>query len=282
MWATLSANVRLSRYPVARVESKNDGVIMTLDAVNAAAGRKSAAVGSLAAEWLHKTPPAAAADFGIRIASNRQHRSEAADLLNRMYGWRGYGCDHQIPEGERCTTFLAASDEALVGTLTLTVDGGAGLAADRTFGDVLDTFRAAPGASICELTKFAFDASTPARPRLAHLFHAVLIYGSAKHQCTDLFIEVNPRHRSFYEAMLGFLPVGDARTNESVQAPSHLLWLSVETIRANIASHRQATKSSSRSLYPYFLREVDEAAMATAFHDLKVARAVYPQPTGQA
>ncbi len=258
------------------------GLIMTLDIVNAAAGRPSAAAGSLAAECLHHNPRAALADYGIQVASNRQQRSQAAELLNRMYGWRGYGSDHQIPEGEACTTFLAASTEGLVGTLTLTVDGAAGLAADRTFEDVLDTFRAAPGSSICELTKFAFDASTPARPRLAHLFHAVLIYGSSKHRCTDLFIEVHPRHRAFYEAMLGFRPVADARTNASVQAPAHLLWLSVDAIRANIRSHREAGKSNPRSLYPYFLREGEEAALAMAFHDLEGVRAIGRQPAGQA
>jgi hypothetical protein len=258
------------------------GLFMTLDAVNAVAGRASSAAGSLATEWLHKTPRAALADFGIQVATTHQHRSRAADLLNRMYGWRGYGRDHQIPEGEGCTTFVAAATEGLVGTLTLTVDSAAGLAADRTFGDLLDTFRAAPGSSICELTKFAFDASTPARPRLAHLFHAVLIYGSAKHHCTDLFIEVNPRHRAFYQAMLGFRPVGDARTNESVQAPSHLLWLSVDAIRANISRHREASKSSSRSLYPYFLREGEEAALAMALDGIEGTRAIDQHPAGQA
>ncbi len=258
------------------------GLFMTLDAVNAVAGRASAASGTLATEWLHKTPRGALAEFGIQIATSRQQRSQAADLLNRMYGWRGYGRDHQIPEGEGCTTFLAASTEGLVGTLTLTVDGAAGLAADRTFGDVLDAFRAAPGSSICELTKFAFDASTPARPRLAHLFHAVLIFGSAKHQCTDLFIEVNPRHRAFYEAMLGFRPVGDARTNESVNAPSHLLWLSVDAIRANISSHREGDRSNSRSLYPYFLREGEETALAMALDEIEGTRAIDRYPAGQA
>lgn len=258
------------------------GLFMTLDAVNAIAGRAPVAAGPLATEWLHNTPRAALADFGIQVATSLQQRSRAADLLNKMYGWRGYGRDHKIPEGEGCTTFLAASTEGLVGTLTLTVDSAAGLAADRTFGDVLDDFRAAPGSSICELTKFAFDASTPARPRLAHLFHAVLIYGTAKHQCTDLFIEVNPRHRAFYEAMLGFRPVGEARTNQSVNAPSHLLWLSVDTIRANIGSHREASRFNSRSLYPYFLREGEEAALAMALNGSEGTRAIDHHPSGQA
>ena len=65
-----------------------------------------------------------------------------------------------------------------------------GMAADQTFGDEIERFRKAPGARLCELTKFAFDTSSPARPRLAALFHIIFIYGSMHYDCTDLFIEV--------------------------------------------------------------------------------------------
>lgn len=195
----------------------------------------------------------------IRLADCDGQRSRANMLLNRMYSWRGYGSEHKLPTAANCVTFTASACEDVIGTLTLTVDSAAGLAADRTFADEMARFRQAPGAKLCELTKFAFDTSSPARPRLGALFHIIFIYGSMHYDCTDLFIEVNPRHTRFYEAMLGFTRVGPPRTNVSVNAPSQLMWLNVGDIRRLIDKHAGGT--SSRSLYAHFFSAKEEAGI---------------------
>ena len=105
----------------------------------------------------------------IRLADCEGQRSRANMLFQRMYSWRGYGRNHKLPSAPNCVTFTATSQDDVIGTLTLTVDSRAGLAADRTFKDEIDSFRKGPGAKLCELTKFAFDTSMPARPRLASL-----------------------------------------------------------------------------------------------------------------
>jgi hypothetical protein len=197
----------------------------------------------------------------IRLADCDGQRNRANMLLNRMYSWRGYGSDHALPMAPNCVTFTATSGEDVIGTLTLTVDSAAGLAADRTFSDEVEKFRQAPGAKLCELTKFAFDTSSPARPRLAALFHIIFIYGSMHYDCTDLFIEVNPRHVRFYEAMLGFTPVGPMRTNAEVDAPSQLMWLNVADIRRQIDRHGGSATAASRSLYPHFFSPKEEAGI---------------------
>src|SRR5690348_6985245 len=197
----------------------------------------------------------------IRLADCDGQRNRANMLLNRMYSWRGYGSDHALPTAPNCVTFTATSGEDVIGTLTLTVDSAAGLAADRTFSDEIEKFRQAPGAKLCELTKFAFDTSSPARPRLAALFHIIFIYGSMHYDCTDLFIEVNPRHVRFYEAMLGFTPVGAMRTNAEVGAPSQLMWLNVADIRRQIDKHGGSATAASRSLYPHFFSTKEEAGI---------------------
>lgn len=195
----------------------------------------------------------------IRLADCDGQRSRANMLLNRMYSWRGYGSEHKLRSAANCVTFTASSGEDVIGTLSLTVDSAAGLAADRTFADEIAKFRQAPGAKLCELTKFAFDTSSPARPRLGALFHIIFIYGSMHYDCTDLFIEVNPRHTRFYEAMLGFTRVGPPRTNVSVNAPSQLMWLNVGDIRRLIDKH--AGETSSRSLYAHFFSAKEEAGI---------------------
>ena len=194
----------------------------------------------------------------IRLADCDGHRNRANMLLNRMYSWRGYGSHHEVPSAPNCVTFTATAADELIGTLTLTVDSPAGLAADRTFNEEIEQFRASPTTKLCELTKFAFDASGPSRPRLAALFHMIFIYGSAHYNCTDLFIEVNPRHRRFYEVMLGFRRVGGVKTNAAVDAPAQLMWLNVAEIRRQIDLHAQDELDAGRSLYPYFFSPKEE------------------------
>jgi hypothetical protein len=194
----------------------------------------------------------------IRLADCDGQRNRANMLLNRMYSWRGYGANHELPTAPNCVTFAATSDECVIGTLTLTVDSAAGIAADATFKDEIDRFRAARGSKLCELTRLAFDTSSPARPRLAALFHIIFMYGSMHYDCTDLFIEVNPRHARFYEVMLGFTRVGAPRTNQSVNAPSQLMWLNVGEIRRQIDKHAGDQRRNNRSLYSHFFSAKEE------------------------
>jgi len=194
----------------------------------------------------------------VRLAHGDAERALACDLINQMYDWRGYGNCHKIPASDRHSTFLAALDEEVVGTVTLAVDSKAGLAADGIFREEINSFRRIPGASVCELTKLAFHTEMPSRKLMASLFHIVFLYGKRRHRCTDLFIEVNPRHRRFYQAMLGFAPIGPLKTNPSVDAPSQLMWLKVSDIAARISEHAGREETSSRSLYPLFLSRSDQ------------------------
>ena len=213
----------------------------------------------------------------IRLADCEGQRSRANMLLQRMYSWRGYGRHHELPRAPNCVTFTATSQEDVIGTLTLTVDSRAGLAADRTFKDEIDSFRKGPGARLCELTKFAFDTSTPARPRLAALFHIIFIYGSMHYDCTDLFIEVNPRHTRFYEAMLGFTRIGAPKTNEAVNAPAQLMWLNVADIRRQIDKHAGTSERVSRTLYAHFFSAKEEAGIYGRLAGLNVQREAFGQ-----
>jgi hypothetical protein len=198
----------------------------------------------------------------IRLADKNHQRNKAKLLLNRMYSWRGYGDHHDIAKSPSHATFTASSDEELLGTITLAVDSDSGLAADRLFKDVIDEFRARPGASVCELTKFAFDTAKPSKAMLASLFHLIFIYGQHAYGCTDLFIEVNPRHVRFYECMLGFKRIGALKNNTSVAAPSQLMWLSVAHIREQIDQHAgTGDNASTRSLYAYFFSPREEEGL---------------------
>lgn len=201
--------------------------------------------------------PAKSATYKIRLADSDDRRSQARLLINRMYAWRGYGSHHDIPETPSHLTFTALDCCRTIGTVTLAIDSAMGIAADGLFRDEIDAVRAQSGARVCELTKLAFDAGAPSRPMLAALFHIVFIYGYRQHRCTDLFIEVNPRHCRYYETMLGFTRVGAVRHHAAVAAPAQLMWLKVDEIRRRVEAGKR-DGGSGRSLYAHFFSPREE------------------------
>jgi hypothetical protein len=204
----------------------------------------------------------------FRIADSGAQRVSASALINRMYSWRGYSSNHEVAAKPDGSTFTVWSDEKIIGTLTLTVDSEAGLSIDKTFAKELKPFRAHPGASLCELTKFAFDPSPNSRPLMASLFHIIYLYGIRCFDCTDLFIEVNPRHVRFYEIMLGFVRVGPLKTNSAVDAPSQLMRLRVSDIRCYIDIYAGCEQQTGRSLYPHFFELAEEKQVGDRIADI--------------
>lgn len=202
----------------------------------------------------------------VRLADDIAQRNSASILVNKMYAWRGYGDNHLIPARPTHSTFTASDNDDLIGTLTLAVDSPAGLAADAIFRDEIDEYRRQTGAKVCELTKLAFNSTVPSKPMLAALFHIVFIYGQRQHQCTDLFIEVHPRHRRFYQAMLGFNPIGETKINASVRAPAQLMVLKISEIREQIDRYAgQGDDAATRSLYPFFFSPREEDGIYRRF-----------------
>ena len=196
----------------------------------------------------------------ITIANTGSKIGRARQLINDRYARRGYGRGHELPTGHNRSTFTAERSGKIVGTITLAADCPDRLASDRTFGEELDRFREA-GHKICELTKFAFDSGIRSQEVMAALFHVVYVYGLRMYGCTDLFIEVNPRHVRFYEIMLGFERIGLPRWNASVDAPAQLMWLRVSKIREQIDLAAGESGHKARSLYRRFFSPTEEAAM---------------------
>jgi hypothetical protein len=206
----------------------------------------------------HRVTDRGEKEITVRLADREGERNDVNMLINRRYSARGYGNCYEVPTADNAVTFTASSRGTLVGTLSLTVDSAAGLAADMTFKEELDQFRRVKGARICELTRFAFETTRPSLDLLASLFHIIFIYGTHRYDCTDLFIEVAQRHRRFYETMLGFQQVGLATVNDSVGVPSHLMWLKVSDIRRHIDGHAGNGRTSMHSLYAYFFSKKEE------------------------
>lgn len=201
----------------------------------------------------------------MRCATSEKWFAFASQILNKMYGWRGYGSGFRMHDQPDQMTFVATDSDSgnAVGTLTVGLDQERGIQADRLYGDITGEMRA-QGQTICEFTKLAVDHSVKSKLALGALFHVAVIYAHAVRRCDALVIEINPGHESFYERLLHFERCGNEVLNPRVNAPSILMRQTLEHISGEALRYGgQGRSSGERSLYPFFLSPRD-AALARA------------------
>ncbi len=197
--------------------------------------------------------------FKIRLANTEGHRSKASYLIKRRYAWRGYQASGLSESPANRITLAAFDGEQTIATITVGVDSPAGLAVEELYPDELKALRAA-GRQLCEFTKLAVDNMVRSKAVLAAIFHIAYIYGHRMRSCTDVVIEVNPRHVKFYQAMLGFERLGEERVDPRVNAPAVLLRLQLAHAEAEIArlgGHAELAHQE-RLLYPLFFSAKEE------------------------
>ncbi len=177
----------------------------------------------------------------VGVAQCPEQFAAAAALVRQRYSWRGYevgssGEERDPSPSNRSTreiAFVAEDDQTTFGTITLGLDGPSGLRADGTHGDAVDAMRAA-GRRVCEVTRLAVTTSSVSRNVLASLFSVAYTAAHVVRDATDMFIEVNPRHVSFYSRLLGFVVAAGERFCERVRAPSVLLHLDLDAFEARL------------------------------------------------
>jgi hypothetical protein len=201
--------------------------------------------------------------FKIRLADSGGHLSSTSYLLKRRYAWRGYeveGIDKQSPN--RIALSACDHEERVVATISVGLDSSAGLFVDALYRDEVERVRAGER-RVCEFTKLAIDETVRSKPVLASLFHIAFIYARRINRCTDLFIELNPRHVSFYKRMLGFDEWGSPRFDPRVGAPAVLMRLDLDYAEQQIQAlgGQPDLGATKRSLYPYFFSAREEIAI---------------------
>jgi hypothetical protein len=197
--------------------------------------------------------------FKVRLANTNERRSQASYLIQRRYAWRGYAVGDGASRTPSRITIAAHDDESTAGTVTVGLDSDEGLFIDGLYGDEANQLRS-EGCKLAEFTKLAIENNIHSKPLLAALFHIAFIYARRIHRCTDLLIEVNPRHSAFYRRMLGFEVVGDTRADPRVGAPAQLLRVCLEWGEREIArlGGRIELAGVTRSLFPYFFGPEEE------------------------
>jgi hypothetical protein len=202
--------------------------------------------------------------FKIRLAHSQERSKEASVLVKRRYSAAGYvvvgpGTHHVCPEQ---ITLLSYRGDKVVGTLTLGMDIGGGLYADELYKGEIDGLRA-QGRKVAEITKLAIDSKHASKRVFASMIHIAYIYCRKLWRYTDVVIEVNPSHVSFYKKLLGFKELGPERYCPRVDAPAVLLWIEGIQVDQRIEEVGGQTDlaKQDKSLYPYFFSKAEEVGI---------------------
>ena len=169
---------------------------------------------------------------GLEIAVHRADagplREAARQLVRAAYSRRGYRVPADADGGHQTTIVVCVAD-VVVATATVGFDGGAGLKADLVHKTRIDAYRLR-GARVCEITGLASARGATFETVLPLIFHRLFVLTSAVYGCTDIFIEVHPRHRRFYETRFGFQCLSPISMSPRVNAPAYLLQVSTERL----------------------------------------------------
>jgi hypothetical protein len=175
-----------------------------------------------------------ARDIVVKFASERQEWEEAFKIVAANYRARGYEVAstkplrftpyHALPD---TITLVAKHAGHVLATFSIVLDNTMlGLPMESIYGEEITRLRG-EGRRLLETTSLA-DAGLSIR-EFMQVFVTLIRLGMQYHtsQGGDTFaITVNPRHKSFYEKILGFQPMGERRSYATVQdAPAEALWL---------------------------------------------------------
>lgn len=204
------------------------------------------------------TAPVLNNECKIRLLDSYQHKESVSVLISDRYSWRGYGAP-RMEEDPNMLTLQAAIGDETVGTISVNLDSPKGLKLDQLFKKEIDHMRK-EGRRICEFTRLAVDGDVKSKRVLGGLFHVAVINAARVHACTDICIEVNPRHVRFYQQALSFCRMSGVRENEQIKAPSVLMSIELDYCVSLVHKFggRPHLACTERSFYPYFFSQEDE------------------------
>ncbi|MCB1908990.1 MAG: hypothetical protein KDH15_16610 [Rhodocyclaceae bacterium] len=198
------------------------------------------------------------------LTGSSPQKKETSLLIEKRYSWRGYNGAATLDQLPNRMTMNAELFGRIYATCTVNVDSPAGLSVEETYPDEVAAFRRR-GARLCEFGKFAVEPSVRSKRLIGTLVHLLHIYAHRVQGCTDILIEVNPRHRFFYMRYLEFEQIAEEKECPRVGAPALLLHISTQHVCRRIAelAGRWRELPDEKSLYKYMLpqRQEDEIVL---------------------
>ena len=182
-----------------------------------------------------------AREIVVKVATDPAEFEEAYRLVAANYQASGYeppGAKpirftpyHALPD---TTTYVAKHEGRVLATFSLVPDNHLlGLPMESIYPEEIAALRQG-GARLAEVTSFA--ATDMSLREFSCVFNALIRLMKqhhVRHGGDTWVITVNPKHRTFYTKVLGYVPLGPCRPHPKVQgAPAEAYVLDVEGMRA--------------------------------------------------
>ena len=213
------------------------------------------------------------ASYRLSTANNLRRRERAYALAHRVYQSCGYvspdsgnGLCVSNYDAQPETITLLADDPSgsAAGTISLVFDSDAKLPCDELYSAEVNALRDA-GRQVAEVTRLVIaENHRNSKVLLLRLINFSFIYAVHVRRFTDIVIEVNPRHVSYYRRLLFFKPIGIERPCARVNgAPAVLLHLDLSVyVREVLRVGGAGASAKERTLYPHLFPIQDERAVA--------------------
>jgi hypothetical protein len=188
-----------------------------------------------------------AADVQVKIASQRSEWEGAFRLAAQAYQARGlqagnsselrFAPHHALPGS---ATFVARKNGQVIGTLSLVLDNTlVGLPLEELYGDAVAALRAV-GRRLAEVTCLAGEACGPRSFPVTFALMRLMAHYFLGQGGDTMLISVHPRHRPFYERLMGFVPFGARKACPRVQNnPAEALLLDAALRRKELSRRDQ-------------------------------------------
>jgi hypothetical protein len=217
-------------------------------------------------ELVEKIKPS---EFIIKIANTLDEREAAFKLGYQIYLEKGYVKENVNQwlvndyDVNQDTTILIVKDKAniVVGSVTLVFKNDDPIPAEKIYQEEINTLTSS-GKKIAELSRLVISPDyRNSKEIILLLFNylSIFAYYIKKYDC--LTIQVNPRHKAYYEKLLNFKEIGGEKICPRVQnAPAVLMLLHLGDFHAkeNRSNETVSLDKKDRTLYQYFLKPDQE------------------------
>lgn len=219
------------------------------------------------------------AEFTIKVANNLEEREAVFKLAYQIYLEKGFIGENAQEwlireyDASNETVILIVKDKNnnIAGSVTLVFDGAfTRLPAENLFGEEIKKLKN-QGFKLIEISRLVINPEyRNSKEILLLLFNYLAIYSFHIKKYTDLMVQVNPRHKLYYQALLGFNEIGGEKISPYLKnAPAVLLQLPLANYQAEVkrVAGNQNQNKKERSLYPHFLKSDQEKLVAHYLHN---------------
>ncbi len=182
-------------------------------------------------------------DVEVKIATRPAEWEQAFRLVRRAYEARGlqaagtgdlrFTAHHALPG---TTTFVACQDGRVIATLSLVLDNPLlGLPLEGLYPDEVAALRAG-GARLAEVISLAGERSGPESFPVTFGLMRLMTHFFLSRRGDRMLVTVHPRHRPFYQRVIGFVPFGERRACPRVENnPAEPLLLDCDQLRGAVS-----------------------------------------------